>query len=62
VDTVLQELIRQGILGLVLVLIVLGWLVPKPTLEALEKRIAILERIIQDQATVNARQAQKAVK
>lgn len=63
-DPIFQELIRQGLLGLILVLIVLGWLVPKPAVDVIVARLTkeseVKDKIIERQAAVIERLAERA--
>lgn len=57
---VISELLRQGILGIVLAALILGWLTPKWVIDEFKKREEIKDRIIERQSAVIERLAEKA--
>jgi len=59
-DAIVAELIRQGVLGLVLAALILGLLVPKYVVDELRRQLAIKDGIIERQSGVIERLAEKA--
>jgi hypothetical protein len=57
-DPVVAEFLRQGILGVIIAGFVLGWIVPKPTMAAAEKREAVKDAIIAELQGTIARYAE----
>ena len=58
--TFLQELLRQGILGLIIIGFIVGWIVPKPSMDRLHKECELKDKIIERQAAVIERLAETA--
>jgi hypothetical protein len=53
-DPVVSELLRQGILGVIIAGFVLGWIVPRPAMDAAVKREAVKDAIIAElQGTIS---------
>jgi hypothetical protein len=60
VDAVIGELVRQGILGIVVAALILGWLVPKWVMDESRKREDLKDQIIARQSAIIERLAEKA--
>lgn len=56
-DPVIAEFLRQGILGVIIAGFVLGWIVPKPTVERLTRELDKKDAIIAEKdAAIRAMQ------
>lgn len=61
-EPLLQELLRQGILGLFIVAFIMGWIVAKPTVDSLRRELEIKDKIIERQSAVIERLAERGGK
>ncbi len=56
----IAEFVKQGILGLVIIALVLGWLVPKWVIDEYRVRLAVKDKIIERQSALIERLAARA--
>lgn len=60
ITALVAEFIKQGVLGLVIVALLIGWLVPKYIVDELRIRLALKDEIIDRQSALIEKLAAKA--